>query len=627
MEDLLEISLEDLLDIEVISATKRVQKIAKVPANIRVVTSEDIADRGYLTLEDIVRDQPGFNFRNIQGFNSYIFLRGVPNQNNLILVLVDGIQINELNSGGFYGGGQFNLSNIERVEIVYGPASALYGTNALSGIINIITKRPSSDPGIDVNVYAGGFKTGALDLSYSYYDEISDLGFRVSAMSKYSEKADLAGAAGDNNWTDDMENFEVDKALDIMLTYKGLTASWLFQDKQASRTTNYRTIDDVYQDHGSNWHILFNNGYVKYQHDLNPKLDSESILHYRQADVADNTIGYIKQDSIQGQVAYYRPNNLFGFEEKLHYVPNEKIQVVTGFVIEEEHLADGFSKAFSGSPDIKPETPIDPPTTNNQLLSAYIQIQYEPVSDLEFTGGLRTDKSSVYDVVNTPRLGVVYNKNKLTLKLLYMEAFRAPKPWDYTWGVGNPNLNPEEMSSSEMILIYHPTKQTRYDITYYHNKIEQLFEKEDNKWVNGGNLLTDGIEVTANTQFKNSYNYLNLTYLDSRSETEEQISEISPWSMNGGTKYSFSKNFYSDISFNYYSERKNPQTITQTGSEFVDAALVLHATVTHKNLWGTRMQLGIHNLMDTEYYHTSNRPPERYRQAQRTWYIRCSTSF
>jgi len=62
-------------------------------------------------------------------------MRGAPSQNNLILLLVDGVQINELNSGGFYSGGQFNLSDIERIEVVYGPASALYGTNAISGVM------------------------------------------------------------------------------------------------------------------------------------------------------------------------------------------------------------------------------------------------------------------------------------------------------------------------------------------------------------------------------------------------------------------------------------------------------------------------------------------------------------
>jgi len=64
-------------------------------------------ENGYFTLEEALSFLPGFQFRNIQGINSYVFQRGIPNQNNLTLVLVDGMQINELNSGGFYAGGQY----------------------------------------------------------------------------------------------------------------------------------------------------------------------------------------------------------------------------------------------------------------------------------------------------------------------------------------------------------------------------------------------------------------------------------------------------------------------------------------------------------------------------------------
>ena len=141
-EKLLELSLEELMNIEVVTASKKPQRLSEAPATVRVITAEQIKERGYFTLEEALSDLPGIQFRDIIGFNSYVFMRGVPSQNNLIVMMVDGIQINELNSGGFYGGGQFNLSNVKRIEVVYGPASALYGTNAASGIINIITNNP-----------------------------------------------------------------------------------------------------------------------------------------------------------------------------------------------------------------------------------------------------------------------------------------------------------------------------------------------------------------------------------------------------------------------------------------------------------------------------------------------------
>ncbi|OJV19604.1 MAG: hypothetical protein BGO30_06995 [Bacteroidetes bacterium 41-46] len=140
-EEILRMSFADLMNTKVVSASKVSQQIKDVSATVQVITAEQIKERGYFTLEEALGDLPGFQFRNMLGFNSYIFMRGAPSQNNLIILMVDGVQINELNSGGFYAGGQFNMSNIEMIEVVYGPASTLYGTNAVSGIINIITKK------------------------------------------------------------------------------------------------------------------------------------------------------------------------------------------------------------------------------------------------------------------------------------------------------------------------------------------------------------------------------------------------------------------------------------------------------------------------------------------------------
>ena len=201
MEDLLSMSLEELMNVDVSTAAKVSQKMKETPATVRIITADQIRERGYFTLEQALADLPGFQFRNINGFNSYCFMRGLPSQNNLILLLVDGIQINELNSGGFYGGGQFDLADTERIEVVYGPASALYGTNAVSGIINIITRKPEKpNPGY-LSGSLGNFKTGSLNFGYEHTNRGDDLGFRIAGMYKTSEKADLREGKGDYNWT------------------------------------------------------------------------------------------------------------------------------------------------------------------------------------------------------------------------------------------------------------------------------------------------------------------------------------------------------------------------------------------------------------------------------------------
>jgi len=119
LDEWLEMDLSELMNVKVTTATKRSQLVDKVPATVRIITDKEIQERAYYSLEDVLRDLPGFQFRDILGFNSYSFQRGAPSQNNLILVMIDGIQINELNSGGFYGGYQYNLQNIKRIEVVY----------------------------------------------------------------------------------------------------------------------------------------------------------------------------------------------------------------------------------------------------------------------------------------------------------------------------------------------------------------------------------------------------------------------------------------------------------------------------------------------------------------------------
>ncbi len=222
LDELLSLDMNDLLNLKVVSALKGLETINRVPATVRVITADDIRDNGYLTLEDALADLPGFQFRNILGFNSYAFIRGVPSQNNKILLLVDGVQMNELNSGGYYGGGQYNLANVERIEVVYGPASALYGTNAVSGIINIITLDPKTTQGGRAGVSAGSFKTYQADVRYAAHDQASGFGFSLAGMLKRSDKADLRGAAGDDNWTQDLENFENDASLEAKARLQGL---------------------------------------------------------------------------------------------------------------------------------------------------------------------------------------------------------------------------------------------------------------------------------------------------------------------------------------------------------------------------------------------------------------------
>lgn len=164
-----------LEDTEVVTATRTKTTIKEAPAAIYVITKEQIKARGYRTLSDALHDVPGFDFQHTYGiYPELIHQRGLIGENNRTLVYIDGIPDSNLNENGVLAGTiRFPLNNVERIEVVSGPASALYGANAFNGIINIITK--------DGKTSAGNH----IDLTYGYWEKrFTNEGYSTSFSSR-----------------------------------------------------------------------------------------------------------------------------------------------------------------------------------------------------------------------------------------------------------------------------------------------------------------------------------------------------------------------------------------------------------------------------------------------------------
>ncbi len=632
-EDILNMSLNDLMNIQVISASKTRQSIKEVPATVHVITAEQIRDRAYFTLEEALSDLPGFQFRNILGFNSYVFLRGAPSQNNLILLMVDGVQINELNSGGFYAGSQFILSDVEQIEVVYGPASALYGTNAFSGIVNIITKKPEGKTD-HVSLLGGNFKTGMFDFNLSNYKSSKDIGYSFSGQYKTTGKANLSGINGDNNWTDDMENFENDMSFSARLKTKSFTVGLDYQEKKSSRTTNFKSVDDIYLDRNTLWDILFLNAFVKYTNNTREKWSLNSTVYYRNSTVKSNTINAIIKatDTTSGQqIGNYRPNQLFGIENQINYKPSDRTRIMCGIIGEAEGLSDGFSITYSNSQDEIPPTPLKPAIINNYLFSYYSQLNYTIFKQLHFIGGIRHDFSNYYGQVFIPRTGFVFNYDKFTAKALYNTAFRSPKPWDYNYGTGNSSLKSEKMRSIELCLSLMIKENFNIGGSVYLNFIRDKLTKETtatlDRWINKDKLNTTGFEFYSNYHTGNLNLYANYTFNDSRDQDDVFITEISRHSANAGINYTYRQKFIINLRANYLGDRKNPKIIPATGNDKIEDALIFHGCISYLGMRNCNLQLKVNNILNQEYFHPSNRFNGRYRQPQRTFSITGTYNF
>lgn len=189
----------------VTSVSKSKEPLAQAPATVVVVTGEEIARRGYTDLEAVLRDLPGFDFSRRAGASySNVYQRGYRSvETTRTMLLVDGVEDNDLASSTAWISRQFPLSNVERIEVVYGPASTMYGANAFAGVINVITKDPEQSVregklwGTDSRVGAS-LDAGMVDATVA--GQTRNGGLRWSLTARKWKGQDFTHLEDDPNW-------------------------------------------------------------------------------------------------------------------------------------------------------------------------------------------------------------------------------------------------------------------------------------------------------------------------------------------------------------------------------------------------------------------------------------------
>lgn len=180
--------------------SKTGESARRTPATVAVVTAAQIEQRGYLDLEEVFHDLPGFDVARGNGeVYSNLNPRGFRATNNdRMLLLVDGVEQNDLSSGAAHVARQYSLLDIARVEVLYGPASALYGAYAYGGVINVVTRSPEAliEPGKSfgarVAVTGGGLDTRAADFTLAGRFKGQALAWSLNGRLHRSSELDLS---------------------------------------------------------------------------------------------------------------------------------------------------------------------------------------------------------------------------------------------------------------------------------------------------------------------------------------------------------------------------------------------------------------------------------------------------
>lgn len=186
--------------VQVTSVSKSSESLREAPATVVVVTGEEIERRGYLDLEQLLHNLPGFDVSRTNGdIYSHVYQRGYFDEfNSRLLLLVDGVEQNDLTQGTQYLSRQYPLTNIDRVEVVYGPASTMYGANAYTGVISVITKDAAAlisenkRFGLAGHVTAGGYGGGAVDMTAAGASSGGSVTWSLAARYQQSEERDLS---------------------------------------------------------------------------------------------------------------------------------------------------------------------------------------------------------------------------------------------------------------------------------------------------------------------------------------------------------------------------------------------------------------------------------------------------
>lgn len=186
---------------KVTSVSKFAENLNEAPANIKIVTREEIKERGYMDLEQVFHDLPGFDIsRTSGGTYSSMYMGGYRtfNNNDRTLFLIDGIEDNDLFSNKIWLSRQYPLSNLKQVDVIYGPASTMYGANAFTGVINLTTLTPSDlIPSLKESIGITGFyelasfNTKAADVTIAFRK--NKLSGTVTGRFFHSDEFDRSG--------------------------------------------------------------------------------------------------------------------------------------------------------------------------------------------------------------------------------------------------------------------------------------------------------------------------------------------------------------------------------------------------------------------------------------------------
>lgn len=543
-EDFLQdLSLEDLLNIQVETATKTSEKSSLSPAVITVITAGDIRNYGYKTVVQALSHVAGFvdnydlamhNF-GVRGINS-----GVRSGSRTIKFMLDGQSISfRPTSQNFIDAELIPMTLINRIEVVRGPVSALYGANAFLAVVNIVTKKGEelSENNGQVTVGLNSIENAGngynLSGIYGNAEKKWDysLGFNISSQDRSSIKLPKISPA-----FDDIENAQSDVDDSTPLSFYAQSTYNINDKYSLNMSGHYQQlkVNNPFSDinplsNNGTTLISLDNMYFKSQFDaaLSDKINVHSYMVYSQG-------GTLKEDKIElGADNFFLRRRLgydgFDFGTEIFFSINEKDNLLIGFDYKRDHhQIETFTREERST---QQKTELNP-QLNKTLINKGLFLQYlwQLNDDWRAIVGFRSDDDSVIGQQNSTRLGIVGQlPHSIILKFLLGSSFQSPSPeLLYRTAVqagdiiGNPNLRAQQAETIEISAAMPLNENSHLTVTYFNTQLDDLvvFDSDGSNLFanNSSGSETDGLEIEFRMLWEGINSYLNYSWQQTKRE-------------------------------------------------------------------------------------------------------------
>jgi vitamin B12 transporter len=419
---------------------------------VTIIEQDYIASSQAFNLSDLLRGLAGISISQSGATGSLNELRLRGSESNHVLVLIDGVEINDLGQGDGANFAHLNLENVQRIEILRGPQSALWGSGAVGGVINIISKQGGEKNKLFVKGEVGEANSRRLAANVSGQNDKISYGFSASYFATDGQNISRTGTEKDgykNNQVGANGLWHISQTNLLEFNLRYLSASNEFDDYLPADADNYTDVSQY---------------------------SGKLIWHYQPQDsIWTQQLGWQINDNdnqtFENQIFSNGSNSdkqrLF-WQNHFSYGTSSHLNLVAEHVT--EHFQQGGVASYFGDPN---------QSQHNNITSFIADILHQYGNNLSFTGSTRYDNNKIYNNSHSYNLGVSYHLNSgLKLYSSYSKGVKNPT-FVETFGffplafIGNQDLNPERATNWEVGAQYVLANDWTTSISYYDARLEE----------------------------------------------------------------------------------------------------------------------------------------------------------